>query len=161
MVPVRWYPCQHSHTSESAARCRAGAAAQCCRYPDPKHGSGCRLVLLEDNDAVRMATELFLTLEGFDTRAAATVAEAEGMLSEMRSGDILIADYHLDGKLTGLDVLRQLRAQQGRDVPTILLSGDLQSMMRMVKSPIPNCRFLSKLVDTKALLSAIVELGAS
>jgi PAS domain S-box-containing protein len=123
--------------------------------------SGCRLVLLEDNDAVRMATELFLTLEGFDTRSAATVAEAEGMLSDMRSGDILIADYHLDGKLTGLDVLQQLRSQQGRDVPAILLSGDLQSMMRVVKTAIPNCRFLSKPVDTKALLTAIAELGAS
>jgi PAS domain S-box-containing protein len=123
--------------------------------------SGCRLVLLEDNDAVRTATEMFLTLEGFDTRAAATVAEAEGMLSEMRSGDILIADYHLDGKLTGLDVLRQLRSQQGRDVPAILLSGDVQSMMRVIKTSIPKCRFLSKPVDTKALLTAIAELGAS
>jgi two-component system, sensor histidine kinase len=127
--------------------------------PNPK--SGCRLMLLEDNDAVRMATELFLTLEGFDTRSAATVAEAEGMLSEMRSGDILIADYHLDGKLTGLDVLQQLRSQQDRDVPAILLSGDLPSMMRVIKTSIPNCRFLSKPVDTKALLTAIAELGAS
>jgi PAS domain S-box-containing protein len=123
--------------------------------------SGCRLVLLEDNDAVRMATELFLTLEGFDTRAAATVEEAEGMLSDMRAGDILIADYHLDGKLTGLDVLQQLRSQQGRDVPAVLLSGDLQSLMRVVKTSIPNCRFLSKPVDTKVLLAAIAELGVS
>src|ERR1700676_4102511 len=29
--------------------------------------SRCRLVLLEDNDSVRMATELFLSLEGFET----------------------------------------------------------------------------------------------
>jgi len=109
---------------------------------------------------VRMATELFLTLEGFDTRAAATVEEAEGLLSGMRPGDILIADYHLDGSLTGLDVLRQLRLQQGRDVPAIVLTGDLQSLMRKVRTSITNCRFLSKPVDTKALLSAIAELGA-
>jgi hypothetical protein len=43
----------------------------------------------------------------------------------------------------------------------ILLSGDLQSMMRVVKTSIPNCRFLSKPVDTKALLSAITELSGS
>jgi PAS domain S-box-containing protein len=123
--------------------------------------SGCRLVLLEDNDSVRMATELFLTLEGFETRTAATVAEAEGLLADMRPGDVFIADYHLDGKLTGLDVLRQLRVQQERDVPAILLSGDLQSMKRVVKTAIPNCRFLSKPVDTRALLAAISELSAS
>jgi PAS domain S-box-containing protein len=123
--------------------------------------SGCRLVLLEDNDSVRMATELFLTLEGFDTRTAATVADAESLLVEMRPGDVFITDYHLDGKLTGLDVLQQLRIQQGRDVPAILLSGDLQSMMRVVKTSISRCRFLSKPVDTKALLSAINELSAT
>ena len=121
--------------------------------------SGRRLILLEDNDSVRMATELFLSLEGFDTRAAATVAEAQSLLLDMQPGDVFIADYHLGGKLTGLDVLQQVRVQQGRNVPAILLSGDLQSMMRVVKTPIPQCRFLSKPVDTRALLSAITELS--
>jgi PAS domain S-box-containing protein len=128
--------------------------------PIPVHQSGARLVLLEDNDAVRMATELFLTLEGFDVRSAATVEEAESLLPEMRSGDVLIADYHLDGSLTGLDVLRQLRLQKGLEIPAIILTGDLQSLMRMVRTPIPKSRFLSKPVDTKALLAAIAELGA-
>jgi PAS domain S-box-containing protein len=122
--------------------------------------SKCRLVLLEDNDSVRMATELFLTLEGFETRTAATVADVEDLLVAMQPGDVFITDYHLDGKLTGLDVLQQLRSQQGRDVPAILLSGDLQSMIRFVRTSIPHCRFLSKPVDTKALLSAIAELSA-
>jgi two-component system CheB/CheR fusion protein len=121
----------------------------------------CRLVLLEDNDAVRTATQLFLSLEGFETRTAATVADAESLLVDMQPGDVFITDYHLGGYLTGLDVLQQLRTQKGRDVPAILLSGDLQSMMRVVKTSIPRCRFLSKPVDTKALLSAIAELGGN
>jgi PAS domain S-box-containing protein len=123
--------------------------------------SRCRLVLLEDNDSVRIATEMFLTLEGFETRTAATVADAQSLLVGMRPGDVFITDYHLDGKLTGLDVLQQLRMQHGRDVPAILLSGDLPSVMRVVKTSIPQCRFLSKPVDTKALLSAIDELSVS
>ena len=126
--------------------------------PATHPAAGCRLILLEDNDAVRMAMELFLSLEGFETRSAATVAEAESLLVEMRPGDILITDYHLDGNLTGLDVLNQLRIERGSDVPAILLSGDLQSMMRVVKTSIAQCRFLSKPVDTKALLAAIAEL---
>ena len=121
----------------------------------------CRVILLEDNDSVRTATELFLTLEGYETHSAGSVAEAEQLLTDMRDGDLLITDYHLDGSITGLDVLRQLREQQRRDVPAILLSGDLQSVLRMVKTPLLNCRFLSKPVDTKALLTAIVELGGS
>jgi PAS domain S-box-containing protein len=120
--------------------------------------SKCRLVLLEDNDSVRMATELFLTLEGFETLAAGTVADAELLFDDMQPGDVFITDFHLDGKLTGLEVLQRLRSRYDRDVPAILLSGDLQSMTRGVKKSIPRCRFLSKPVDTKALLSAIAEL---
>lgn len=128
--------------------------------PSAGEPAGCRLILLEDNDSVRMATELFLSLEGFETRSAATLAEAERLLAGIRPGDIFITDYHLDGKLTGLDVLNQLRIERGSDVPAIVLSGDLQSMMRVAKTPIPRCRFLSKPVDTKSLLAAIAELRA-
>jgi DNA-binding NtrC family response regulator len=121
----------------------------------------CRLLLLEDNDSVREATELFLSLEGFEVHSAANVSQAETLLADLRPGDIFIADYHLQGNLTGLDVLLQLRVQQRSDVPGILMSGDLQSMLRVVKTAIPRCRFLSKPVDTKLLLSAIAELGTS
>jgi PAS domain S-box-containing protein len=120
--------------------------------------AGCRIVLLEDNDAVRAATELFLTLEGYETHSAASVADAEGLLANLRPGDLLVSDYHLNGSLTGLDVLQQVRVQHQREVPAILLSGDLQSMMRVVKTSIPRCRFLSKPVDTNALLAAVSEL---
>jgi PAS domain S-box-containing protein len=120
-----------------------------------------RLVLLEDNDAVRAATELFLTLEGYETHSAASVGDAEELLANLRPGDLLISDYHLNGALTGLDVLQQARARHQWEVPAVLLSGDLQSMMRVVKTSIPNCRFLSKPVDTHALLAAISELSGS
>jgi CheY-like chemotaxis protein len=120
-----------------------------------------RLILLEDNDAVRAATELFLSLEGYETFSAASVGDAEELLANLKPGDMLISDYHLNGALTGLDVLQQARAQHQWDVPAILLSGDLQSMMRVVKTSIPLCRFLSKPVDTNALLAAISELGGT
>jgi two-component system, sensor histidine kinase len=120
--------------------------------------NSCRILLLEDNDSVRAATELFLTLEGHEVRSAASVADAEDMLLKLQPGDLLISDYHLNGTLTGVDVLQQIRAQQQRIVPAILLSGDLQSMMRVVKTSIRRCRFLSKPVDTNALLAAIAEL---
>lgn len=120
-----------------------------------------RLVLLEDNDSVRAATELFLTLEGYEIRSAGSIADAEEILADLGPGDLLISDYHLDGALTGLDVLQQVRARHQREVPAILLSGDLQSMMRVVKTSIRRCRFLSKPVDTHALLAAISELSGA
>ena len=120
--------------------------------------TSCRIVLLEDNDSVRAATELFLSLEGYEIHGAASVADAEVLLANLQPGDLLISDYHLNGPLTGLDVLQQVRAQHHREVPAILLSGDLLSVMRVVKASIPRCRFLSKPVDTNALLAAVSEL---
>lgn len=156
-VSVRIPP--HRLVSTASSVPQAVEIAQSAAAADGFEASAdCRLILLEDNDSVRMATELFLGLEGYETRSAATIAEAETLFTDMRSGDILIADYHLDGKLTGLDVLHQLRIQLERDVPAILLSGDLPSLMRAVKTTLPRCRLLSKPVDTKALLAAIAEL---
>lgn len=119
-----------------------------------------RLMLLEDNQAVRAATELFLSLEGYEVRSRAGVADGEKVFADLAQGDLLISDYRLDGRLTGLEVLRKLRAEKGWDVPAVLLSGDLESMLRAIKAPIRRCRFLSKPVDTQALLAAIAELSA-
>jgi PAS domain S-box-containing protein len=124
------------------------------------HATSPRLILLEDNDAVRAATELFLSLEGYETHSAASIADAEELLANLKPGDLLISDYHLNGALTGFDVLQQARARHQWAVPAILLSGDLQSMMRVVKTSIARCRFLSKPVDTHALLAAISELSS-
>jgi PAS domain S-box-containing protein len=120
-----------------------------------------RLILVEDNDGVRIATELFLKLEGHETLSARTVAEAEVLLEHLAPGDVLIADYHLDGKNTGLELLLRLRERVGYDVPGVVLSGDLPSVLRSIKSPVVACHFLSKPVDTTALVDAIDELSAA
>jgi PAS domain S-box-containing protein len=120
-----------------------------------------RLILVEDNDGVRLATELFLKLEGHETLSARTVAEAEELLERLAPGDLLIADYHLDGKNTGLDLLLRLRERVGYDVPGVVLSGDLPSVLRSIKSPVPACHFLSKPVNTTALVDAIAELSTT
>jgi two-component system, sensor histidine kinase len=120
-----------------------------------------RLILVEDNDGVRLATELFLKLEGHETLSARTVAEAEVLLERLAPGDVLIADYHLDGRNTGLDLLLRLRERVGYDVPGVVLSGDLPSVLRSIKFPVAACHFLSKPVDTTALVDAIRELSAT
>jgi len=118
-----------------------------------------RLILVEDNQGVRVATELFLKLEGHETLSAGSLAEAEQLLEHLQPGDIVIADYHLDGRNTGLDMLLRLRERVGYDVPGIVLSGDLPSVIRSISAPVPACRFLSKPVDTTGLIDAIDQLG--
>jgi CheY-like chemotaxis protein len=125
------------------------------------HASATRIFLVEDNDGVRMATELFLKLEGFEVRSAGTYADAVAFSSVFREGDIVVADYHLDSAHTGLAVLAQFRALCNFEVPGVILSGDLPSLVRTISTPVPAARFLSKPVDTDALLQAITDLTAS
>jgi len=158
-VRVRVPPQRVCSAIQAPARQAAAPAPRPAEHAAAQSANRCRILVLEDNDSVRTATELFLTLEGYETHGAGSVAEAEALLADLRPGDLFISDYHLNGALTGLDVLQQLRVKNRRDVPAILLSGDLQSMMRMVKTSIPHCRFLSKPVDTQTLLTAIAELA--
>jgi len=137
------------------------AAAASSTVPSPRTTSlKSRVFLVEDNDGVRAATEIFLKFEGYEMQSAPSVAEAESLFEGLRAGDIIVADYHLDSRNTGLDMLLRLRERVGRDVPAIILSGDLPSVLRSIKSPIVNCRFLSKPVDTAELVQAIGELSS-
>jgi len=118
-----------------------------------------RLLLVEDNEGVRLATELFLKFEGYETLSARCVDEALALFADLRPGDVIIADYHLDGRVTGLEMLLALRERCSFDVPGIILSGDLSSVLRSVNATTPLCRFLSKPVDTAVLLDAIQMFG--
>lgn len=119
-----------------------------------------RLILVEDNDGVRLATQTFLKFEGYETLSAPSVVEAERLFADLKPGDVVIADYHLDIRNTGLDLLLRLRERVGYDVPGVILSGDLPTVLRSIRVPVLSCRFLSKPVDTAALVEAIDELSS-
>jgi two-component system, sensor histidine kinase len=141
----------------------ASAAPASSQLPQAANAPGhkARVMLVEDNDGVRIATEMFLKFEGHETLSAPSAPEAEKLFAGVRDGDIVIADYHLDSKNTGLDLLLRLRARAGKEVPGIILSGDLPTVLRSLKAPVANCRFLSKPVDTAALVDAIAELSTA
>jgi FixJ family two-component response regulator len=56
-------------------------------------------------------------------------------------------------------VLAKVRADRGVDVPGVILSGDLPTLVRSIAAPVAAAKFLSKPVDTDALLQAIKELS--
>ncbi len=126
--------------------------------PSTRRPARTRVMLVEDNEGVRVATQLFLQLEGYEVTVAGSAREAQQLLEKLQGNELLIVDYHLEGGQTGLDVVSAARRHCNADLPAIVLSGDLPSVLRVQKSPIANCRFLSKPVDTEALLQAIGEL---
>jgi PAS domain S-box-containing protein len=117
-----------------------------------------RILLVEDNEGVRVAMELFFNLEGFEVCCAKSYAEGEQLLATLRTDDVIVADYHLDENKTGLDLLTRTRHRLGSNIPFVILSGDLQALLRRLEAPVLNTRFLSKPVNTNELIAAISEL---
>lgn len=117
--------------------------------------AGAVILLVEDDAAVRGATELYLRAIGHMPIAAASRAEAESVLAAgERRPDLIISDYHLGGGETGVDAIIAVRKQMGRTLPALLLSGDTSTALRQ-HADLPACRILSKPVDVEQLSSAI------
>lgn len=78
-----------------------------------------RVLIVENDPAVRRSTQLLLQGRGFDVKAYAT---GEHLLVEAarQPPDCFIADYLLDG-LDGIEVLQELH-RQGWDGPAVLIS---------------------------------------
>ncbi len=117
------------------------------------------VLLVEDNDSVPTGDRIVSSFRGFRVQSAPSAAGAEGLFEIFERGDVVVADYHLDGRCTGLELLTRLRQRLGSNAPAVVLSGDLPSVLFSLRTPVWNCRFLSKPVDAAALLDAVDELS--
>ena len=116
------------------------------------------ILLVEDDDAVRCATELFLRTMGHQTIAVSSIAEVDEVIcGGDKRPDLIISDYHLGRSETGLDIVIHVRAQTGRLIPALLVSGDTSAAMRQLED-IPSCQVLSKPVDIDDLTRALSDL---
>jgi two-component system CheB/CheR fusion protein len=98
--------------------------------PEPKEiaaRSG-SILIVEDDPALREALELFLRADGYRTAAAADGNEAIDLVArkDVRP-DIVVVDYNLPRGLNGLQVMARLREMLGREVPALLLTGDIST----------------------------------
>jgi CheY-like chemotaxis protein len=85
-------------------------------------------VLCIDNDA-RILDGMRLLLEGWGCSVGTLSGSEDIERSSTHRPDIVLADYHLDGK-TGLEIISQLRAIHGEDLPAVLVTADRSSEVR-------------------------------
>jgi len=92
----------------------------------PGNLAGIVVVVIDDEADIREAMQQVLEGWGCKAVVAASDQEAEGKLSELsRTPDVIIADYRLRDNRTGVQAIERLRAQFGRDIPGVIVSGDI------------------------------------
>lgn len=84
---------------------------------------GLRVLVIDDDPAIREAMAGLLTVWNCPNRTAETEDEALALLSGF-TPDLVLADYRLRGHRTGLEAIAAIRERTGRDLPAIVITGD-------------------------------------
>ena len=95
--------------------------------PAPQPGDmlipGMRVLLIDDDATVREGMRTLLADWGCECDAADTIEEALA-LARAQMPDVVISDYRLRELRTGAQAIAAVRAQLGREVPALLVTGD-------------------------------------
>jgi DNA-binding NtrC family response regulator len=111
-----------------------------------------RLLVVEDDPAVRLTVTTFLELEGYDVDAVASTGEALERLSE-NSYPIVISDIYIDDR-TGLDVLDAARNKDPQcSVILMTARGTMETVMAATRNGAFD--YLAKPFELDTLLESV------
>ena len=114
--------------------------------------------MVDDDETVRYATKVFLSLQGFHVVGATTLAEArDAVVADRERFDLIISDFHLMNNEFGVDAIKFARSYYQSILPAIVVSGDTSQVVGEFKS-LEHTVFLNKPVDADHLVLAIHSL---
>lgn len=119
-----------------------------------------RILLVEDDAAVRDATRMLLKVEGYHVTAVGSLAEALRHVRDGNGIDLLVTDYHLSNDETGTQVISTLRAALGDSLKAVLTTGDTSSAIHNLPRD-PHLRIASKPIQADELLTLLRSLLAA
>jgi two-component system CheB/CheR fusion protein len=127
--------------------------------PASKAGRRAAILVVEDDPDLLAVLEQSLRDEG---HTVATAVDGPGALREIARStpDLLLADYNLPNGLSGLDLAVSLREAVGRDVPAIILTGDISAETKALVAA-QHVPLLTKPVRQNELILAIDGLLAA
>ncbi|QCI94810.1 hybrid sensor histidine kinase/response regulator [Novosphingobium sp. EMRT-2] len=115
--------------------------------------SGDRVLILEDDEAVRQGLCALLADAGFDAVGCETIAEACAA-ARREAPDLAICDFRLRNGENGIEAARRLRALAGQELPVLLITGDTHPT-RLAEAARADLTVLHKPVPADLLLKAI------
>ena len=124
------------------------------RHDLPTRLKGLHVLVVENDPAMRQAFDALLTGWGMEVATVGSIRAARLALSRRRP-DLVLTDYRLDAGETGIQTIRQLRADAADRLPAVLVSGDDTEAMAADAGTLDVC-VLAKPVDEAQLQRAFV-----
>lgn len=117
-----------------------------------------RILIVEDDPDVRDLLDMMLRDHGHETLLAQDGPSALALVAEGAvSPDLVLTDFNLPGGLNGLVLAEELRRAVDRDVPAIVLTGDISTLaMRRISQQ--DVLHLAKPVTVDRLARAVSDL---
>jgi two-component system, chemotaxis family, CheB/CheR fusion protein len=118
------------------------------------------ILIVDDDPELRDLLDQLLTGDGHRTVTARDGMAALALLSSKTvQPDLMLVDFNLPGGMNGLQLTNNVREAMGRDIPIIILTGDISTAtMRDVVAQ--GCLQLNKPVKLDALTQAVQRLLA-
>jgi len=163
-IRLRSHPGKGSVFAIEVAMPRAEAAPRVIGHSpgttDKTVEAGClrgEILIVEDDPEVRELLQLFLTNRGHRVSVAADGLEALDIVARGIWPDLILADYNLPNGLNGVQVATKLRENLEREIPVIILTGDITTDT-LRDSAMHNCVQINKPVSLVELTQVIQRL---
>ena len=131
------------------------------RAPDlppapPQTLQGLRVLLIDDDEAVRLAMQDLMGVWGVQCEVVASTEAALQCLSHFVP-DVLLADYRLHCAHTGVQAVAAIRERLGQEIPAALVTGDTAAE-RLQEAQMQGLALLHKPVPAGLLQSLLQDL---
>jgi PAS domain S-box-containing protein len=141
--------------AEGATTCPEPARAPAGASPTQKP----QVLLVEDDPAVRAATRMLLSVEGYRVTAVGSMSEALRCVRDDGAPQLLITDYHLSNGELGTEVIAAVRERVGEGLKAVLVTGDTSAAIKQISGD-SSLRIASKPINAEELLSLLTGLLA-
>ena len=116
-------------------------------------GESTTILVVEDDRVQADALEAIFSGFGYRVIVARDPAEAMAALSRPPPG-LIISDYRLPGRQTGLEVVAEVRRASGQSIPAVIMTGDTQSDITQ-EAARAGCAIVHKPCTVAMLITAI------
>ena len=116
-----------------------------------------RVLLVEDDDDVRLSTLKMLKRFSFDVTEAADAASALGVLEKGEHFDLLLSDVVMPGKISGFDLAKEV-TQIRKDIKVLLVSGHTPEEIERHRAKGERFSLMRKPYTGEDLFSALVRI---